>query len=254
MAAATTRDVVGFVTNLSAEQIEGAFLRFNPDAPVIAVDDTVVVGMASGTVPGERVVPLDPDGAFTMPMVAVDNPTWTVTVTVDGPNIELPLPSFVIMPPPVAGSGSVGVGSIIVPTSSGTGIPIRVTTLRGLTDYDDSVAPTGSQAPVWNVAASKFKPTTVVTKVSGATPDASGSVSLDARYIVDTDTSRAKIVDNAEPVIYKDETTNTWPLRSTVTPSATRHVTWVGPDAPPIGSGFAQDNVDFWRQTPPLTS
>lgn len=126
MPAATTKTVFGYATNLSVAQIQGAFLRFNPDAPIISVGDTIIAGMQSSAgVPGEQVTNIaSGDGAFSLPMVAVDNPTWTITVTVDGPNVEDPKPSFIMIPPPASPSSaaSAGIGSLIVSAGSGSGI------------------------------------------------------------------------------------------------------------------------------------
>jgi hypothetical protein len=90
--------------------------------------------------------------------------------------------------------------------------------------------------------------------VSPAGIGALTQTAADARYMMDTDGSRAKIVDAAPPIIIYDETAETWALRSTVSADATRPVWWWGPDAPPIGSGFAVDDLDAWLQTPALSS
>lgn len=163
---AATKNVVGYVTNLSAAEIDGAILRFNLDPSSVAVGDTVVVGVQTSSVPGEIVTPVAEDGSFSVAIVAVDNPTWTITVTVDGPNIETPIPAFSIKPPPASGSGDVGIGSLRVQGSGGTS-PVVVTSIRGAQDYDNAVAPTDGQAIVWNASESKFKPGTVSGSGSG---------------------------------------------------------------------------------------
>lgn len=51
-------------------------------------------------------------------------------------------------------------------------------------------------------------------------------------------------------VLYVFEASGTYPVRATVTTSATQHVVWVGVDAPTIGGTFAVDGVDFWWEVP----
>ena len=48
---------------------------------------------------------------------------------------------------------------------------------------------------------------------------------------------------------YVYESSGSYPLRDTVTSSQTATVTWVGPDAPTIGSGYAVNGVDLWIPT-----
>lgn len=49
--------------------------------------------------------------------------------------------------------------------------------------------------------------------------------------------------------IYIYESGNSYPLRNTVTPNTAQTVIWTGPDAPPIGGGYAINDVDFWLAT-----
>jgi len=49
--------------------------------------------------------------------------------------------------------------------------------------------------------------------------------------------------------VYIYESGGSYPLRSTVTPNNAQTVIWAGPDAPPIGGGYAVNDVDFWEPT-----
>lgn len=188
-AVAATRNVVGFITNLSAVAIDGAEILLNPDPPVTAVGSTLAVGVQSGSTVGEPVTPVASDGSFSVPVVAQDNANWTITCTITGPNIEQPYPTFKIKPPPT-GTGDVPIDEVLV--DSGTNPPVAsLNSIRGAVDYDDSVAPTDGQAPLWNSAEGKFKPGTpaggsgtgTVTSVAGVAPDGTGNVPLTAADI-----------------------------------------------------------------------
>lgn len=150
MPAAATKNVTGYLTDISAAEIDGAFLRFNPDPDfIIATGGTVAVGTQADGKPGEVVTPVAQDGSFSAPIIAADNASWTITVTIDGPNVETPLPSFVIEPPPASGTGDVTIDTLVKSAPSG-GTPALVAAIRSMQDYDDSVAPTTGQVIKWN--------------------------------------------------------------------------------------------------------
>lgn len=68
-------------------------------------------------------------------------------------------------------------------------------------------------------------------------------------YIENGIESAHKTADRTDAVIFYNTGASSYPLRTTVTSSATRRVRWVGPVAPTIGGGYAVDNLDVWEQT-----
>lgn len=158
MAAAATKSVTGFVTNLSAAEIDGAVLRFNLDPSYAGVGDTIIVGQQDGEQVGELVTPVSADGSFAVDIVAVEDPEWTITITVDGPNVEQPAPKFVIWPPPAAGTGDVGIGSLLVSsTGDGGSVPVSdgVVRLQNLRDVKITDL-TDGDGLFWSAAAQNF--------------------------------------------------------------------------------------------------
>jgi hypothetical protein len=167
---ATTKTVVGNVNNLSAGGLGTTTMLFDLDPAYVVVSNDIIVGAMAGGVKGEPVTPDPTTGAFSVALVAVDSPTWTITVTITGTGVETPI-SISIVPPPAAGTGSVNFADLIVASPSGS-TPVLVNTLRGAADYDNTVAPTTSQAIVWN--GTKYHPATVSGGGSGL--PAGGSV------------------------------------------------------------------------------
>lgn len=146
MPAATTKTVTGYLTNAKVEAIQDAFLRFDPKPDVVVVGDTLIGGTEYSSVVGEVVTPLEADGAFSVDLAAVDDPTWTFDVYLDGPNIEHTedggKPVCIIKPPPLSGIGDVGIGSLVV-QSSGPGGVIIATNLNDLADVDTDTITAG---------------------------------------------------------------------------------------------------------------
>lgn len=173
MAAATTKNVTGFVKGLSDDELTGASLLLDLDPAFVVVGSTVIVGEQNDGTKGVSVA-IGSDGSFTVPIVAVDNPTWTIKVTVTGPNVETPA-SFEIQPPPLSGTGDVTIDQVLVQGSAGT-TPVLLSSIRGSSDYDNSVAPTDGQYPAWNAAEGKFKPTTPSSGGSGTGLPSGGTV------------------------------------------------------------------------------
>ena len=154
---AATKTVVGNVNNLSSVGLGVTTMLFDMDPAWVVIDNDIIVGVQSGGVKGEPVTPDPTTGAFSVALVAVDNPTWTITVTIQGASVETPI-VIPIKPPPAAGTGTVDFQDLIEPASAGTD-PVVGLSIRGASDYDNSVAPTTAQTIVWN--GTKYHPGTV---------------------------------------------------------------------------------------------
>lgn len=55
---------------------------------------------------------------------------------------------------------------------------------------------------------------------------------------------------STDAVAIYDVNAGSYPLRSSVTSDSLRPVRWRGPVAPPIGSGYALNDLDVWEMTP----
>lgn len=256
--AVTTKNVVGSVNNLSDGDITGMTMLFDLDPPWVAIDDAVIVGVQAGGVKGEPITP-GSDGTFSVDLVAVDDATWTITVTISGPTVETPI-VISIAPPPATGSGDVNFTDLIVPAST-PGTPVivvnpgagAVNSVNGHTGtvnltYADVGALASSYTPTFPVTSVNTKTGAAV--LTAADVGALTQTAADSRYIQDADGSKALVIVAAQLFVYRNETAGTYAGRTTVTASTTRPVWWVGSVAPLIGSGFAIDNLDFWVKTP----
>ena len=259
MAAPATKNVTGYVLSLAGAEIDGAVIRFDLSPAFIADGDAIIVGVKSGQTLGEVVTPLAEDGSFTAAIVAVDNPTWTIHVVVDGPNVETPV-EFDIIPPPATGSGDVGIGDLITASSAGTD-PVIVNTIRGAQDYDDSVAPALDQVIKWNGTdyapadesggggsglPAGGAPGQILTKISGTDGDADWETLPSSLTQGTADLRYAQLSSTPGFVI---ESGGAYPAR----PSAdvARPHFWLGVDSPPTtGSNHFVDGVDVWVKFP----
>ena len=102
---------------------------------------------------------------------------------------------------------------------------------------------------VWNPVTGKpiatFDTTGDLYLSGGVTTD--GQVSNDGQTILRG--SGVAAGGGAGTGVYIYEAAGAYPLRDTVAASNAQTVTWVGPDAPTIGSGYALDGTDLWIPT-----
>lgn len=189
MAVAATKSVTGFVTNLSAAEIDGAVLHLNLNPTYAGVGDTIIVGEQDADVVGELVTPVSADGSFAVDVVAVDDPEWTITVTVDGPNVEQPAPTFEMWPPPAAGTGDVGIGSLLLSSTGGGTDPVTDGVVRLQTLRDVQVNNlTDGDGLFWSASAQKFVNEQPTGGTGGGVTEAELTAGLATK--VDTDDSR----------------------------------------------------------------
>lgn len=172
MTAPATKNVTGVIAGLSADVLAGASLLFDLDPQYVTVgDNALIVGEQNAGTKGVSVA-VGADGSFTVPIVAVDNPTWDIVVTLTGPNVETPV-SFKMVPPPASGTGDVTFVPLMRDPTTGTP-PVSITSLAGLTDVK-LTSPTNGQGLVWNATDSKWENgavsggTGAVTSVNGHT-------------------------------------------------------------------------------------
>lgn len=255
---ATTKTVVGNVNNLSAAGLGVTTMLFDLDPEWVIVGNDIIVGVQSGGVKGEPVTPDPSTGAFSVALVAVDNPAFTITVTISGTGVETPI-LISIVPPPAAGSGSVNFSDLIVSQSSTNPVVVinpgagAVTSVNGHSGavsltYSDVGALPSSYTPTFPVTSVNAKTGAAV--LNAADVGALTQTVADGRYIADADGSKVLILGSAQLNIYRNETAGTYAGRTAVTAATTRPVWWIGSVAPLIGSGFAIDNLDFWVKTP----
>jgi hypothetical protein len=151
--------------------------------------------------------------------------------------------------PGSAGGGGTGlpsggtVGQIVVNTAPGDGDWDDAPTIASLGGITAPSSPADNQVVAWDADSSAWV-AAALSSLGTITQTAA-----DARYLQDTDGSKAEIVNASEPTIYRNETAGTYALRNTVTASSTRVARWSGKVEPTAGSGYALEG-DIWRKIP----